>query len=76
MYWNGIESERAVEMLALALTHSSNPTRWMEKWMLLDRWKKELEETLGAYEYAIAWECGSKIELNSVITAMQNSNLH
>ena len=61
------EAGRAVEVLALAFTHPNSPTRWMEKWMLLNRWRKKLEALLGVEQYEIAWECGTKLELESIM---------
>ena len=68
LYANQDEAERAVEVLALAFTHPSSPTRWMEKWILLKRWQTRLETDLGPDRYEAAWERGTKLELETVIS--------
>jgi predicted ATPase/DNA-binding CsgD family transcriptional regulator len=67
LYANQGETERAVEVLALAFTHPSSSTQWMEKWMLLERWRARLETDLGPERYEAAWERGTKLELETVI---------
>jgi hypothetical protein len=68
LYANQGEAEQAVEVLALAFTHPSSLTRWMEKWMLLKRWQTTLETNLGPDKYEAAWERGTKLELETVIS--------
>lgn len=68
LYANQNEAERAVEVLALALTHPTSLTGWMEKWMLLKRWQTKLETDLGPERYEAAWERGTKLELKTVIS--------
>jgi tetratricopeptide (TPR) repeat protein len=67
LYANQDEAERAVEVLALAFTHPSSPTGWMEKWMLLKRLQTRLETVLGTEKYEAAWERGTKLGLETVI---------
>jgi predicted ATPase/DNA-binding CsgD family transcriptional regulator len=68
LYASQNEAEQAVEVLALALTHPMSPTGWMEKWMLLKRWQTRLETDLGADRYEAAWERGTKLKLETVIS--------
>ena len=68
LYANQDEVERAVEVLGLAFTHPTSPTAWMEKWMLLKRLQTKLETDLGIERYEAAWERGTKLELETVIS--------
>jgi tetratricopeptide (TPR) repeat protein len=68
LYASQDEAERAVEVLALAFTHPTSPTAWMEKWMLLKRLQTKLETGLGPERYEAAWERGTKLELETVIS--------
>jgi hypothetical protein len=68
LYANQDEAERAVEVLALAFTHPTSPTAWMEKWTLLKRLQTKLETDLGTEGYEAAWERGTKLRLETVIS--------
>jgi len=68
LYASQDEAERAVEVLALAFTHPTSPTAWMEKWMLLKRLQTKLETDLGSERYEAAWERGTKLGLETVIS--------
>jgi predicted ATPase/DNA-binding CsgD family transcriptional regulator len=68
LYANQDEAERAVEVLALALTHPKSPTGWIAQWPLLKRWQTELETGLNPERYAAAWERGTQLEIEAVIS--------
>ena len=53
--------------LALALTHPTSPTAWMEKWVLLKRLQTRLETDLGPEKYEAVWERGTKLEFETVL---------
>jgi hypothetical protein len=67
LYANQNDDEKAVEVLALAFTHPMSPTEWIEKWMLIERLKAQLESTLSTEQYASAWQLGTEMELETVL---------
>ena len=62
---------RAVELLALALTHPVGASGWMEKWPLLERLQADLEHRLGPEAYSAAWENGKRLNIDSVIDELR-----
>src|SRR5262249_41502114 len=61
------ESERAVELLGLALSYPSSMTGWMEKWPLLTRLQTNLETELGTAKYAAAGGRGQAMTLDQAV---------
>lgn len=62
---------RAVELLALALTHPVRAAGWMEKWPLLARLRVELEQALGSEKYSAAWERGKLLDAEALMLELQ-----
>ena len=62
---------RAVEWLALALSHPVSNPGWMAKWPLLDRLQEKLKQTLGTNEFSAAWQRGQYLDLQDVIIEMR-----
>jgi predicted ATPase/DNA-binding CsgD family transcriptional regulator len=67
------EPERAVELLGLAFSYPSGIMGWMERWPLLTRLRANLEAELGSDAYAVAWERGKTLELETVIAELLDS---
>lgn len=59
------QSQQAVELLALAMTHPIKAAGWMQKWPLLARFQADLEAELGETVYAAAWQRGTTLDLES-----------
>jgi hypothetical protein len=59
--------EKAVELLGLADRASQELTGWMAHWQLLHERRRDLEAALGAERFAVAWERGGRLELNTVV---------
>ena len=68
------QPERAVEWLALAFTHPIRASGWMEKWPLLDRWRAEMRDALGAAVYDAAWERGTRLDLEAVAAELHRQH--
>jgi predicted ATPase/DNA-binding CsgD family transcriptional regulator len=62
--------ERATEILSLIFTHPASATPWLEKWPLLARLRADLETALGTDVYQAAWEWGTTLELEKVVTEL------
>lgn len=58
---------RAVELLALALTHPNSMTGWIRAWPLMTRLQETLRETLGERAYESARERGVKADLRTTV---------
>ncbi len=65
------DREYAVELLALALTHPVCAAGWMEKWLLLSRWRADQERLLGSEVYSAAWERASLLDAEAVAEAIK-----
>lgn len=57
---------RAVELLALALTHPVRAYGWMQKWPLLARLCGKLERTLESDVFVAAWERGKLLDIDDI----------
>ena len=62
----GGDYRKAVEWLALALTHPASVTGWMEQWGLLSRLRAKMETQLGTEAYSAAWEQGAQSDLTLI----------
>ena len=56
------QTEQAVELLALAYTHSLSPTGWMQHWPLLVGLRADLQAGLSAAVFQAAWERGETLD--------------
>ncbi|NDJ78884.1 MAG: AAA family ATPase [Chloroflexi bacterium] len=59
--------ERAVELLALALTHPKSATGWVEHWDQISQLRANLEHTLSPDTFAAVWEHGQTLVLEDVV---------
>lgn len=59
--------ERAVELLGLADRAPQELSGWMAHWQVLRDRRHDLEAALGAEQFAVAYERGAKLELNTVV---------
>ena len=59
--------EQAVHHLALAHTHPLSPTAWLEMWPHLAPLRAQLEHTLGAEPFRLAWEAGKVRDLGEAM---------
>jgi predicted ATPase/DNA-binding CsgD family transcriptional regulator len=64
------DTERAAELLGLAFTHPASAPAWMQKWPLLTRLRDQLEAELGAAAYQAAWDRGTSLDLETVVTEL------
>ncbi|MBL8130769.1 MAG: AAA family ATPase [Anaerolineae bacterium] len=61
--------EGAAELLALSFTHPASATGWLDRWTLIQRLRRHLEEHLGAAAFATAWERGAASDLDEMVAA-------
>lgn len=60
------EYERAVELLGLISTGSSDSIGWLRHWSHYEKMQLELETTLGEATYASAWDRGKDMQVATV----------
>ncbi len=65
-----VEPERAVELLALTLTHPAAAQNWMDKWPLLVRLRQNLHDELGQSDFNAAWERGKALNLEQIFATL------
>ena len=58
----------AAEILGLAFTHERSATGWLEKWALISQLRENLRQELGQDAYDAAFERGSQLDLDNVIS--------
>lgn len=61
------EKARAVEVLALALTHPASAPGWMVEWLLLTRTRATLRTELGEEAFRAAWKAGKSLSLEETV---------
>ncbi len=69
------QKERAVELIALAVTHPLSPPGWMEQWSLLTALRSDLAAELGAETYEAAWERGKQLNLETVVAELLGTTM-
>jgi hypothetical protein len=62
--------ERAVELLGLAERAPPALTGWMAHWQPLNDLQQKLAATLGAERYRAVWECGARLNLDTVVAQL------
>jgi predicted ATPase/DNA-binding CsgD family transcriptional regulator len=66
--------ESAVEILGLAFHQPPSVSGWLHQWQLITRLQTMLKNQLGTHQYQVAWERGSRLSLETVITTrLENS---
>ncbi|UCC53916.1 MAG: tetratricopeptide repeat protein, partial [Anaerolineaceae bacterium] len=65
------EKEPAVELLALAYHHPTNPKALLEKWPLLTRFQREAEVGLSPEVYLAAWARGRAFDFDVAVATLQ-----
>ena len=61
------QPERAVSILALALTHPERTTHWADHWEYVTEFKAKMRETLGDEAYERAWVAGTRFDPKTII---------
>ncbi len=64
------QKERAIELLALSLTHPIRASGWMARWPLLNRLRASLENDWGSDTYAAVWARGKSLKLENTVTVL------
>jgi len=59
---------RATELLALTSTHSGSMSGWLKLWGLISTLKDDLEHQLGTAAYQSAWDYGTTLAWDSVLS--------
>lgn len=62
--------KRATELLALASTHRSSMSGWMQLWTYIDELKAHLQDELGHDNYETAWQKGQNLEWELVVSGL------
>jgi hypothetical protein len=65
-----VETERSIELIALAFTHPASTPTWMERWPLLTRLRADLKAELGPEVYQSIWARGRRLDLETVVTEL------
>ena len=70
------ETQRAIELFSLAMTHPASPRGWLENMPLLTQRHNMLRQETAPDVYESAWQRGTQLDFEEVIAQLQTEYAH